>query len=361
MEAIDRAERALIAEEMRTIGRSADDERRGWRFQVEADRFEKCGKEGVIYHCEHDNTNLYTKTRCRSRICDHCGFTFYGQIEKELREEIQLMAANRRKGWYASFLTLTVTSKRFGDRMPTRSDIQRIYRESRDFFRLFCGRYKGVWTKKGKVREDRKHWLGAGAISVVEVGCDNNNLHVHAVVYMPFRPLTQLRREWSKITGDSFGVDIEAIKSPTRAARYIMKYITKGPQTDSLNRLAEYAWMIKGSRRLRTCGMFYNHIRVKHRTGLKCRCPFCFGRLKMLCIRENPDSESNTWPLWRLLRQAEDRGGPLLAPALHNDYGWVRWTIAGPAPASRNELQKKGNSLHTVQKVVDNVNQTALF
>jgi hypothetical protein len=121
----------------------------------------------------------------------------------------------------------------------------------------------------------KRSWRGGGFMAIMEVGQDNNNLHVHAVCYGHYNAYTGMSAAWSKITGDSVNPDFEPVRDPTRAANYVLKYITKPPRTDSFNRLAEYAGMVKGSRRLRTGGIFYNALTLKpEKTDLR-SCPFC--------------------------------------------------------------------------------------
>lgn len=276
-------ERSRVAVAMRSlVGEPSIYDRKAWSFLAEAYHYETCGDNTRVVQCEACTTKFRVDVKCKSRICEDCGRHYYQQIVKPLREVIALILANKRKGYAASMVTLTVTTKRFGNRMPTRADISRIYRESTAFFRLFCGRYRGVFTKAGNVREDRKRWLGAGSISVLEVGADNNNLHIHALCYMPFVHQSVLKRAWSKITGDSFHVDIRAAygRSAHDLAWYILKYVTKPPSSESYTGIANYAWMIKGSRRLRSSGMFYNHVRpLRSVDKLAFNCAICGGNL----------------------------------------------------------------------------------
>lgn len=315
---------------MKDLAAASPDDRRAWQFKTEADRYEKCGKESLVMVCEYDKLKFHTKIDCKSRICESCGNNYFGQVNERFGEIVKLMMASKRKGYFCSLMTLTVTTDRFGGKMPGRAAIKRFYRESSDFLRLFCSRYRGVFTKKNKVREDRKRFLGAGSISVVEVGANNNNLHLHAVVYMPFTPLSVMRAAWTKITGDSYRVQLSAARSPKNVVNYILKYITKPPATDSYTDLAEYAWMIKGTRRLRSTGMFYNHLAIKKARRLKCRCPYCAGRLVIEGIAETIHLGAAVGKLWKLLRKAAELGRNLLAPTYSLNSGWVSFeTDAG--------------------------------
>lgn len=321
MEVLDQAERHQVAEEMRRISRDVGADSRAWRFQVEADRYEKCGRESLLLKCEQDQQTFFTRITCKSRICEECGKSYYGKIGDNFRDLVKIILANKRSGYFCSLLTLTVTKDRFGGRMPNRSDIARFYKESSMFMRLFCSRYKGVWTKKGKVREDRRHWIGAGSVSVVEVGVDNNNLHLHAIVYMPFVPLSVIRSSWKRITGDSHVFRLDRARNAKHVTNYILKYITKPPSTNSYRGLAEYAWMIKGSRRLRSTGMFYRSLFASKKEKLRCRCPYCSGRLKIAGFVETCSLKRDVLKIWELLHSVVESGRNLPVPSLHWDYG----------------------------------------
>lgn len=334
LEVLSTQERREVAARMRSIAADSEDDRRAWRFRTEAERFEKCGLESMLLLCEADNQKFETRICCKSRICDDCGRSYYAKVQGRFGEIVKLMMANKRKGYFCSLLTLTVTTDRFGGRSPDRSDIARFYKESSDWLRLFCGRYRGVFTKKGKVREDRKRWIGAGSISAVEVGHNNNNLHLHAVVYMPFTPASVMRAAWTKITGDSYRVQISPARSVRNVVNYILKYISKPPATDSYADLADYAWMIKGTRRLRSTGMFYNHLAAAKKKKLNCRCPYCSGRLVPAGIVETAHLEGATKSLWKLLRKVEDLGKNLLAPDYRLGQGWVDWQLPVSEPVA---------------------------
>lgn len=285
---LSRDERKIISDHLVShaqglLDSSYDDNiKKANRIITEADRFKNCGHQYLKYTCERDHLSFKIKYTCKSRICPECGAAFYGRIYAPLFESVKECLAHRRRGWMVSLLTLTVDKKRFNSQMPTRSDIERLYKESSKFFRLFFGKYKGVWTKNSEVREDRRHYRGAGSVSVIEVGADNNNLHVHAIIYHPFIPFTELKNAWLKITGDSYIVDIRSTekRNTRQVVNYVLKYITKPPQTDSYYGLANYLLMIKGSRRLRCSGIFYNTIKLPRAERLKKCCPHCGGELK---------------------------------------------------------------------------------
>jgi len=221
-------------------------------------------------------------------------------------EVVRKETSNKKSGYFLSMLTLTVTSKRYGDKMPNREDIRRFYKETSHFLRLNFGKFKCHETKKGKIVENRKKYIGAGWIATIEVGSDNNNLHCHAIVYGPWQKYFDLLSSWEKITGDSQGVWIKPIQNPQKAANYVLKYITTPPVTDSYKSVANYSVMIKGSRRLRSGGVFYNRIKIP-KSEKNCNCLFCRSRLIM---SGNIDlvNLNGQIDLYRELREIDDLG-----------------------------------------------------
>lgn len=249
------------------------------KLRVEADRYERCGKDGIGFACPECGAQYYTRTFCKSRICERCARIYVKQLKPSIERAVGQLTSRRKKGYLLGLLTLTVTSKRFGNDLPDSEALKRLYSETSKFLRLYYGKYKGQWTKTEKIRENRKRFIGAGWVAVLEVGKDNNNAHCHCLVYGPYRSQSSMKADWQKITGDSWGVDIRPIRNPREATAYVLKYITKPCPTDSYARLADYSVMIKGCRRLRSGGTLFNRFKIVKRKrddwhGLMCLfCP----------------------------------------------------------------------------------------
>ncbi len=279
---------------------------------TEADRYTYCGQQAVEKHCPTDGSQFFVRVRCRSRICETCGRIYRRAVEQKLLPMIEERLRTPRRGYLLSLLTLTVTTKRWGARMPEREDINRLYQETTKLLNLYYGKHKARLSASGKVTEvkrrltpeekatrrrlrreakvagqpkpnfkgeDRRIWIGAGWVATLEVGSDNNNAHVHAIVYGPIRQWFGLKTSWQKITGDSWGIDIKSTNNAKRIAGYVLKYITKPPATESYKRIAEYAAMIKGTRRIRTGGVFYNSLTPDRREPQPLTCLHCGSKL----------------------------------------------------------------------------------
>lgn len=313
MPALERSERKIIAEEMRGIARDYANLVEFWqndRSQAmfkEADRFEACGDLFSTLICNTDYTKYHIPHQCRSRICPDCGRALYRRLVNELAGLVGRVIQRRRKGFFLQLVTMTFNKARWGENLPGREAIMRCYKESARFLKMHFGKYYCTISKSGAIRENRKRFRGGGWIAVCELGRDNNNFHVHAVVYGHYEAYAGMQKEWARITGDSTVINFKRVQSPRTVANYILKYVTKPPETDSYNRLASYAWMIKGTRRIRTGGVFFNRVQLR-KSKMKICCPLCGGRLEFMGNTRSEFTEIRL--LIPLLRVSDQKNGP---------------------------------------------------
>jgi hypothetical protein len=274
-------ERLLVASYMTEIakGYELDDPNRARLLKNEAQRYCACSRQGIRLQCPLDYLRYYIRVFCYSRLCEKCGRLYVKTLQETILPVVRAIEEKDKRGYVLAQVTLTVTSKRYGNSLPDRAGIARLYRESTSLLRRFYGKFALKKSKTGKWHEDRKRYIGAGWLAALEVGKDNNNLHIHALVYGPIRSQELLRKAWIDITGDSFGVDIRK-KSPKDAVAYVLKYIAKPPTTDSYERMAEYADMIKGSRRFRSGGVLYNRFKRVKKEPKPCTCIVCGSILR---------------------------------------------------------------------------------
>jgi|GEM_PF-3314353 len=279
---LSNGERLLVASSLSDLARKKEElgrEKAARLLFLEADRYVRCGAQAITLYCPNDYEKYFVRLFCHARICERCARMYVRQLRAQVLPVVREVASQRRRGYVLAQITLTVTSKRYRDSLPDRDGIVRLYRESSQLLRRFFGKYAMRKTRTGRWREDRKRYVGAGWLAAVEVGKDNNNLHIHALTYGPIRSVKRLSEAWANITGDSFGVDIRR-KTPKQAVDYVLKYIGKPPVSDSYHRIAEYSQMIKGSRRLRTGGIFYNHFKAPKREKKSHLCIYCQALLR---------------------------------------------------------------------------------
>lgn len=319
-------ERLLIASYMKARAdnliksSSLAEEKQGQKLITEARRFAECGKRFFVLRCPNHDLRFNVPMYCGSRICERCAAAYSKGLRRRIENVLRPHLVKKPRGFGLFMLTLTTTTDRHGPDGPTRKDIKRFYRESSEFLRLFYNKYACRFSRSGKVVQVRVKkklkFRGAGYIAVTEFGGDNNMLHCHAVGFGPYIGQKKLSAAWLKITGDSSIVDIRAVRSVKDGVREVVKYIIKPPTGDSLTSIADYAWRIKGTRRLRSGGIFYNHpgLRKKKSEKQPLECPYCGGYLEFqgeFLIDASDDSQA----LWPLLREVKARGSPLPAPA----------------------------------------------
>ena len=319
-------ERLLIASYMKaradTLIQSTSlaEEKQGEKLLTEAKRFAECGTRFFVLRCPNHDLRFHVPISCGSRICERCAAAHSKGLRDRIEAVIRPRLAKKPRGYGVFMLTLTTTTDRHGPDGPTRKDIRRFYRESSAFLRLFYNKYACRFSRSGKVVQVRVKkklkFRGAGFIAATEFGGTSNMLHCHAIAFGPYISQKKLSAAWLKITGDSPIVDIRAVRTVKDGVREVVKYITKPPTGDSLMAIADYAWRIKGTRRLRTGGIFYNHPGLKKKKSEKqaLECPYCGGYLEFegeFIIDASDDSQA----LFPLLREVKARGSPLPEPA----------------------------------------------
>jgi hypothetical protein len=253
------------------------------------ERFRRCGQEGRVSVCPSCNIKFFSRFYCKARLCDVCARIYGRQVYKKVMDLIGPCLADRKKGWTVAMLTLSESSGKYRCRYPDCDEYRRFNRNVGAFCRLFYGKFRGKFSRTGKVVENRKHFRGAGTIGVNEFGQDNNNLHCHLLIYGPWIPWAELQRAWVRITGGDTGCFIEPIRNPNKAAHYVAKYITKAPRFLDPTRAVEYVNAVKGSRRIRTGGVFYNQVKLSKADRERDQCPFCFAYLQYEGIKDLAD------------------------------------------------------------------------
>jgi len=336
------------------------------RLWLEADRLTKCGRNWRLEKCADCKVEYHAPVSCNSRICPRCSWRAARKYEAGLSQALAPLFAQPTKGKALMLVTLTVDSKRYGDALPDKDGFALFHRQTHQFFKLKYGKWRCKFSKTGRLVEDAaryrwsrdslgnrikerrkpittttkagktvqewRQWRGSGAVIVSELGNSsgrpgylNNNLHAHALVYGDYIPGRLLIEAWHRITGDSTGVHITAIRSLKAAVGYVLKYITKPPALDNPDGLAEWAEMIKGVRRLRTTGIFVNAIKKTQAEKYPHHCPKCGG---FLCdCGETVIEKIDEHPSLSLYR--EQRQAVQMPPPVPSDP-WKRAAAAWP-------------------------------
>lgn len=145
------------------------------------------------------------------------------------------------------FLTLTLTKRVDGD-----ENLNRIWQ-----------------CRKALFKRLRKEGFTIGSwIGVVEGGN-----HIHMVLDSNYIPQRKISTIWKAVTGDSYIVDVRAVRGKRGAARYLAKYLTKAlgidvePQT------------LKGFHVVQSYG-------IKALPARKMTCPCCGAPVVNICLEE---------------------------------------------------------------------------
>ena len=291
---------------------------------AEADRIAGCGENISAHRCPECGHQYKVPVRCHSRVCDRCGYVSGKQLQDDMLTAVRSVMSQKRRGWTVALLTLTISSARFGPDGVTYEDLKKAGHQLSDFMRLFYAKFQGRRSRHGKIVAGDKY-RGAGALAVMELD-QRGNLHFHCFTYGPFIPQRLLSTEWNKITGDSYIVDIRAVKGGSAAAvAYVLKYITKPPALEAYSDLARYALVIKGIRRLRQFGILYNKVKKPKRKIMEpFYCLFDGKLLKFAGIHADPGDKLIDW---LTLKKFTDRKagrflGPLLDRAMTVDKDW---------------------------------------
>jgi hypothetical protein len=164
---------------------------------------------------------------------------------------VQLNAEGKMKAGYTlKLLTLTLAHN------GTMAD--RVIRIKQCFNRLWRTEFAGA--------------LNAGALIVIEIS-GSEHVHLHALVYGPFKNTYDLSAKWKEITGDSFILKYEVLRKGSRIGiRYVLKYLSKGLASEDEQTLADKFDAMSKQRRIWTKGIFYNP-RSTYRVVTVC--PWC--------------------------------------------------------------------------------------
>ena len=199
------------------------------------DKLNNCDKKWVLLKCKGCGLEYITPISCGLRTCPKCAkkqsnelFFNIWNVVKRLRET---------KIYKLRHITLT-----YGNKGSLWSDL----RESKKAFRKLWHNYL---EKKG-----------AGALVCVEIGDKNRSVHLHVLYFGMFVFWKQLSKEWKKVTGGRWEIDVRLVKGK-KGIREVTKYISKGiyRENKDLENMFEIEEALKGMRRIMTYGIFYDY------------------------------------------------------------------------------------------------------
>lgn len=195
--------------------------------------FAQCGRSGWVLRSNAEPIRVAVRTnKCHDRFCVSCANDRAATVRAAVRERM----GNERY----RFVTLTLKHSDAG----------------------LAEKLQELGAAFGALRRT-KLWQKAvlGGFAVTEIkrvratGCWN--VHLHALVHGKYLDQTALKNAWHRITGDSFIVDVRAVRDANNAADYTAKYATKGfdgSVTESVPVLVEAVRALAGKRLITTFG-----------------------------------------------------------------------------------------------------------
>lgn len=186
--------------------------RRTMQSKSRVANFADCGATAYVYRAADDPAKFRLGgSSCRDRFCLPCSIDRSRCLATNV-----LKALGKRPARFVT-LTLKQTDAYLGD------VLDKLY----DAFRKL--RTRAFWKNRVK---------GGCAFIEIKYNAANDawNVHLHAIVHGRYIPNRDLSREWHKITGDSFIVDVRSIDDEQRIGRYVVKYVSKSFNNTFLNR-----------------------------------------------------------------------------------------------------------------------------
>jgi hypothetical protein len=214
-------------------------------------RLENCRAGYIRIRCAFCGEEARVRFTCNVRVCSECVREQSKVLLKKMMAVLLYLDRKGcfRKGWSWKLLTLTTRAEG--------TERWRVGLLKREFHNLWHRYY-------GKVK-------GAGCFYAIELG-SSGNVHLHAVMYVPFREREELKRYWEKRTG-AFIVDIRSVRFGLhQVVAYVVKYVVKEAEGDAERLIMGYMAMF-GRRRVGAKGLFYGVKVVEEKLSI---CAFCF-------------------------------------------------------------------------------------
>lgn len=209
----------------------------------------------------------YIPRSCNLRICPKCAEKQAQRFRTRYGKMLDWVFDNCRPGWSVKLITLT-TSISIDDFSPG-----------------FAG--KLMHCAMLLAEELILCHDGAGVIVCIEVGEHGGKFHVHMIAYCPYIHQHTLSERWAKHSDGDYIVDIRRMWNTGATVSEGLKYITK-----FVNLSPWRLWMLhnalKGTRRVRSRGLFYMHPQNPLRDALErdcengCECPECGSEMDVL-------------------------------------------------------------------------------
>ncbi len=227
------------------------------------ERFAGCGAVAWVLRRKDEHATLrVASNRCHDRFCVPCADEHRRIVCRNLRTALA--------GKTLRFMTLTLRSA------------DRPLKETLSFLAASWRRLRAVLAESNRL---------SGGVSFLELTLNEDTRcwhpHLHVICEGAYIPHAWLSAKWLEITGDSFIVDVRALRGADAAAGYVSKYASKALSASVVRdseRFVEAVDALQGTRTFNTFGDW---------TGLR--------------LSESPDDDGG-WeplaPLWLIMLKA---------------------------------------------------------
>lgn len=213
-------------------------------FSTDAQEYRSCGDPTLTRYvkvCSHDpaHFNRAIGHSCHLRVCEYCARRESARILKRYLPHFQAAAESHHASYRLRHIVLT-TNYNLRD-----LDISAKYRIGWKAVNVLFDRLLGKgWESSGR-----------GTFTGAEFGAEGQHLHFHVLAYCEYLPQDQISKEWAKLTGCPV-VWVRAVRGIKKALKEVIKYAGKLTELDP-DDIARLHAVIKGTRRIRTRGLFY--------------------------------------------------------------------------------------------------------
>ncbi len=241
---------------------------RDYYYENRAVRFEKCGSTGFVYKCGCGKVT-HGHFKCEMRICPECAEKNAFKLFKEFKGMIERLNLINSAGHNYRFRHIVLTCP-----------VQDLFYDVNKVFTRI------EYIRQYLYEKFHKNW---GGIVGFEIGHKNLMCHFHLLLYCPFIPKPEIEKKWRL---GYVWIGLANKKNDLNKALYnVCLYVTGfkhrkgGGKVHDPETLVNIELALKGKRRIKTWGMFYN--RLKPKLTKLFLCPDCCGLMKLTGIKEN--------------------------------------------------------------------------
>lgn len=194
------------------------------------DTFNQCGSSCVVEFSKSENRHRLRGNFCKCRHCEPCARSKANRMAKNLKARLLLAPSGRYR-----FITLTL---KHSDR-PLVLQIRHLY---------------ASFKKLRRSKTWRTTQIGGAAVLECKYNSEDKRWHphLHVIAEGGYIDKSDLSSAWKKATGDSYIIDIRALKSGKDAAHYVAKYVAKGTSNNVWHDPAVAKEWVTSTRSLRT-------------------------------------------------------------------------------------------------------------